>query len=176
MSAGTVYLLHFIDPATGAHARYRHAGHYLGWARDVRRRLAEHEAGRGARLLAVVQAAGLGWELARLWPGGRVRERQIKRQGGHARHCPLCGVIPRCLPANRDGTLSRSLTTDTQKHAAGVMTAAQQAEHTALRRGAARGRVSGPVHLPAAPADDPWYLPLPPASAVALAAPIGATA
>src|SRR6266542_505386 len=27
---GTVYLLHFIDPATGEPARYRHAGHYTG--------------------------------------------------------------------------------------------------------------------------------------------------
>ena len=34
-------------------------------------RLAEHEAGRGARLLAVVRAAGIGWQLARPWPGGR---------------------------------------------------------------------------------------------------------
>ena len=82
---GTVYLLHFDQP-------YKHARHYVGWtARNVKRRLAEHEAGRGARLLAVVRAAGIGWQLARLWPGGRARERQIKRQGGHARKCPLCG-------------------------------------------------------------------------------------
>ena len=95
MSAGTVYLLHFDQP-------YKHARHYVGWtARNVKRRLAEHEAGRGARLLAVVRAAGIGWQLARMWPGGRARERQIKRQGGHARKCPLCGVTPRRLPRNR---------------------------------------------------------------------------
>ena len=93
MSAGTVYLLHFDQP-------YRHARHYVGWASNVKRRLAEHEAGRGARLLAVVRAAGIGWQLARLWPGSRARERQIKRQGGHARHCPLCGVTPRRVPVN----------------------------------------------------------------------------
>ena len=94
---GTVYLLHFDQP-------YKHARHYVGWtARNVKRRLAEHEAGRGARLLAVVREAGIGWQLARLWPGGRARERQIKRQGGHARKCPLCGVTPRCLPRNATG-------------------------------------------------------------------------
>jgi predicted GIY-YIG superfamily endonuclease len=153
MSAGTVYLLHFDRP-------YRHARHYVGWATNVKRRLAEHEAGRGARLLAVVKAAGIGWQLARMWPGSRVRERQIKRQGGHARHCPLCGVTPRCLPVNADGSLSRSRTTDAQKHAAGVMTAAQLAEHTALRRGAARGRVAGVVRRAQTPADDLWYAPL----------------
>jgi hypothetical protein len=40
------------------------------------------------------------------------------------------------LPTNADGSLSRSRTTDEQKAAAGVMTAAQQAEHSALRAGA----------------------------------------
>jgi hypothetical protein len=42
-----------------------------------------------------VRAAGIGWKLARTWPGGRARERQIKNQGGHARQCPECGVRPR---------------------------------------------------------------------------------
>lgn len=84
---GTVYLLHFAEP-------YQHARHYLGWAEDVEARLADHEAGRGARLLAVVQSAGITWRLARTWPGSRARERQIKRQGGLSRSCPLCGVRP----------------------------------------------------------------------------------
>jgi len=136
------------------------AGHYVGWARNIKRRLAEHAAGRGARLLAVVRQAGIGWTLARMWPGSRARERQIKRQGGHARHCPLCGVRPRTLPRNRDGSLSRSRTTDAQKHAAGVMTAAQLAEHTALRRGLVTGKPGRPVERGPL-ADDPWALPLP---------------
>lgn len=80
---GTVYLLHFAS-------RYGHAGHYLGWAADVDARLAEHAAGRGARLLAVVRAAGIGWQLARTWRGGRRLERRIKTLGGLARVCPLC--------------------------------------------------------------------------------------
>jgi predicted GIY-YIG superfamily endonuclease len=145
---GTVYLLHFDEP-------YRHARHYVGWATNVKRRLAEHEAGRGARLLAVVKAAGIGWQLARLWPGSRARERQIKRQGGHARHCPLCGVRPRRLPVNADGSLSRSRTTDAQKAAAGVMTAAQLAEHTALRHGAVTGKPSRSAQRGPLP-DDLW--------------------
>jgi hypothetical protein len=126
-------------------------------ARNVKRRLAEHEAGRGARLLAVVREAGIGWQLARLWPGGRARERQIKRQGGHARHCPLCGVTPRCLPRNRDGSLSRSCTTDAQKFTAGVMTAAQLAEHTALRHGAVTGKLPRPLERGPLAAD-PWAI------------------
>jgi hypothetical protein len=103
----------------------------------------------------VVRAAGIGWQLARMWPGGRARERQIKRQGGHARKCPLCGVTPRSLPRNADGSLSRSRTTDAQKLAAGVMTAAQLAGHTALRYGAVTGKLPRPFARGPL-ADDPW--------------------
>ncbi len=84
-ATGTVYLLHFDRP-------YAHAAHYTGWATDLDARLADHSAGRGARLLAVIQAAGIGWTLARTWPATtRTRERALKRQGGASRRCPLCG-------------------------------------------------------------------------------------
>ena len=89
---GTIYLLHFERP-------YRHARHYLGWTSDVPARLAEHAAGRGARLVAVINAAGIGWTLARTWPGTRTRERALKNQGGASRRCPLCGVNPRAVKA-----------------------------------------------------------------------------
>ena len=90
MSAGTgtVYLLHFDRP-------YRHAGHYTGWTTNLPARLAEHATGHGARLLAVITQAGIGWHLARTWPGTRHTERGLKRQGGASRRCPLCGVHPR---------------------------------------------------------------------------------
>ncbi len=87
---GTIYLLHFEQP-------YQHARHYLGWAENLDARLADHAAGRGARLLAVVQSAGIEWRLARTWEGTRARERQIKRMGGLSRSCPLCGVRPTSL-------------------------------------------------------------------------------
>src|SRR5262245_50756422 len=84
---GVVYLLHFDRP-------YRHARHYTGWASDLDRRLAEHACGRGARLLAVITEAGIGWTVARTWCGTRSFERALKRQGGASRRCPLCGVTP----------------------------------------------------------------------------------
>jgi predicted GIY-YIG superfamily endonuclease len=148
MGAGTVYLLHFDQP-------YKHARHYVGWTRNVKRRLAEHVAGRGVPLTIAARRAGITLVLARMWPGSPARERQIKRQGGHARHCPLCGVKPRCLPRNRDGSLSRSRTTDAQKAAAEVMTAAQLAEHTALRRGLVTGKLPRPFERGPLAAD-PW--------------------
>ena len=78
-----VYLLHF-------DTRYKHAGHYLGSTCDLEARLALHAAGRGARLLHVVQAAGITWRLARTWPGGKAKERQLKKQRGASRSCPIC--------------------------------------------------------------------------------------
>jgi predicted GIY-YIG superfamily endonuclease len=89
---GVVYLLHF-------DRRYKHAGHYTGWTQDLAARLAQHGTGEGARLLAVVHEAGISWDLARTWPGPRARERQLKRQGGASRHCPLCKAAHRQLAA-----------------------------------------------------------------------------
>ncbi len=94
---GTVYLLHFDRP-------YQHASHYTGWTCDLDSRLAEHAAGRGARLLAVIGQAGIGFTLARIWPGPRSRERALKRQGGAARRCPLCGIHPRTNLTRSGGT------------------------------------------------------------------------
>jgi predicted GIY-YIG superfamily endonuclease len=82
------YLLHF-------HQRYRHAGHYIGSSNNLAKRLQEHASGRGARLLAVIHAAGISWVLARTWEGGRERERQLKKQAGASRFCPLCKAARR---------------------------------------------------------------------------------
>ena len=95
-----VYLLHFdrlYVPYPGAPLRDC-AGHYTGWTTNLETRLARHAAGDGARLLAVVHQADISWQLARIWPGPRDRERQLKRQGGARRRCPLC-KSPRCTGA-----------------------------------------------------------------------------
>src|SRR5262249_803020 len=83
MDSHTVYLLHFSQ-------RYKHAGHYLGSSQNLTKRLQAHAKGQGARLLEVVHAAGITWTLARTWEGGKRRERQLKRQGGASRRCPIC--------------------------------------------------------------------------------------
>lgn len=85
-----VYLLHFDRP-------YQHAKHYLGSCQDLERRLIQHGKGRGARLLEVVSQAGIGWQLARTWCGGKQRERQLKKQGGASRSCPICKEARRVL-------------------------------------------------------------------------------
>ena len=65
-------------------------------------RLEAHRAGLGARLTAVVAAAGIDWTLARTWTGvTRAKERSLKNSGSASRYCPLCGSCPRlaALPA-----------------------------------------------------------------------------
>lgn len=169
--AGIVYLLHFdrpYIPYDGA-PPVACARHYTGFAAggpaQLRRRLAQHGTLHGAKIMLAVAAAGITWELARTWPGDRARERQLKTQGSAARRCPLCGVDPRPgdLPRNSDGSVARSLATDAQKAAAGLMTSALLAEHTALRRGLVSGRPARPADRADGPLpDDPWaVLPAP---------------
>ena len=81
-----LYLLHF-EP------RYQHAGHYLGFALDVERRVGEHlrclES--SSPLVRAAIAAGSTVTLARVWPGGtRTLERRLKRRHSHVRLCPVC--------------------------------------------------------------------------------------
>ena len=81
-----LYLFH-LDPP------YEHAGHYLGWASNLARRVGEQRrgTGRSSPLLRAQLAAGGEILLARVWEGeSRTTERRMKNQGGLSRHCPIC--------------------------------------------------------------------------------------
>lgn len=82
---------------------YKHAGHYLGFTKDATpdRRIESHRRGEGSRLLAVVNAAGIPWTVARVWKGyTRSQERALKKQGGASRLCPVCKAAGR-VPESR---------------------------------------------------------------------------
>ncbi len=79
----TVYLLHFLKP-------YRHAKHYLGYSTNLDKRITDHLAGMGARLLEVVTDARIEWKLARTWPGDRELERKLKNRKEAPKLCPIC--------------------------------------------------------------------------------------
>lgn len=84
MDGPGVYLLHFDRP-------FSHARHYTGWGACIASRVAQHRRGDGATLMRHVVAAGIGFEVARIWPGAdRGKERRLKRSGGASRYCPLC--------------------------------------------------------------------------------------
>src|SRR5262249_28678879 len=80
---GTIYLLHFSEAD-------RHAKHYRGYAADLDARLERHRSGQGARLLAVLKSAGVGWECVRTWSGSRALERRLKNRKEAPKLCPVC--------------------------------------------------------------------------------------
>jgi len=65
----TVYLLHVERP-------FKQSAHYLGYTNTLIARIAQHRAGRGARLLAKIGEYGIGFEVVRIWPGDRRLERR----------------------------------------------------------------------------------------------------
>jgi predicted GIY-YIG superfamily endonuclease len=80
----TVYLIHF-------QTNLKHARHYVGYADKVNKRLAHHRDGTGARILAVCNALGIEYDIARTWEGeGRDFERKLKNCKNAARYCPVC--------------------------------------------------------------------------------------
>jgi predicted GIY-YIG superfamily endonuclease len=79
-----VYLIHFATP-------YKHAAHYIGYADNMKERLQHHRNGTGARLIQVIQLAGIDWKVARTWEGkSRTFERRLKNQKQAPRLCPIC--------------------------------------------------------------------------------------
>lgn len=77
---------------------YKHARHYLGFTKDDTpdRRIDSHRRGTGARLMSVVNAAGIKWTHVRTWKGAtRQDEIKLKKRGGAARHCPVCKAVQR---------------------------------------------------------------------------------
>lgn len=99
LAHGTVYLIHF-------DAAYKHARHYIGWTTDLDARLQAHRAGRGARLMEVITADGITWQLARTWPGGRDRERAIKNRHEAPQLCPVCSPRPRPVTTGRSALIT----------------------------------------------------------------------
>jgi len=92
---GTVYLLCFSEPFTGTPAKAGNkpqvVQHYIGIAPvSLARRLAAHRSGNGARLISVISAAGIGWELARTWPPAPGLERKLKKRKKARKLCPRC--------------------------------------------------------------------------------------
>lgn len=87
-----VYLIHFSEP-------YKHARHYLGSTCDLEHRLELHRSGNGARLMEVVTAAGIDFEVCRLWrfetcEQARSYEKVLKHRHSGLRLCPYCTGKP----------------------------------------------------------------------------------
>jgi putative endonuclease len=89
-NGGTVYLLHFAEPIGNPDSPYGSASHYMGWTSDLGPRLAAHRDGAGAAIMRAVAKAGIDFEVARTWEGGRQLERELKNRHDHPGLCPDC--------------------------------------------------------------------------------------
>jgi hypothetical protein len=89
-----VYLFHADEPIGNLSNPRAMARHYIGYADRLTERIAIQLAGnaQAAALMRAFIAAGVGVELARIWPGATRRfERQLKRQKNAPRRiCPIC--------------------------------------------------------------------------------------
>lgn len=85
----TVYLIHFERPYTSPNGR-KTIQHYLGSTDNLPQRIAAHKSGQGARVMEVITAAGIAWHVDRIWEGGRVLERKLKRHHHAPRLCTAC--------------------------------------------------------------------------------------
>lgn len=86
-----VYLIHFERAIGNLENPLGQAQHYLGYADDIDARLARHQSGDGARLVAAFVEQGIAGECVRRWEGAtREDERRLHNQGNNPRLCPRC--------------------------------------------------------------------------------------
>ncbi len=86
--AGIVYLLHFQKLIGGR------ALHYIGWTKNLPRRLQRHRMKRKkSNRCAITRAAaklGNDFNVARTWHATPAFERYLKQQKNAKRYCPIC--------------------------------------------------------------------------------------
>ena len=101
----TVYLLHLERPlgkpqTAEERAQYGllprkekykpHAQHYIGFSNRPITRLDSHKHKPDVKFLIAAKDQGIRFCLARIWTGGRDKERQLKNQKNAPRFCPVC--------------------------------------------------------------------------------------
>ena len=97
------YLIHLDRPYRSG--RHPGAGHYVGYADDIARRVETHRKGWGSPLLAAALAAGIDFRVVRVWPGADRRfERKLHNRHG-SRLCPE----PECIAGQRERRLQLRL-------------------------------------------------------------------
>lgn len=76
----SVYFLEFDTPLGNLNNKRAQAKFYIGWTDDVDARLAEHRAGRGAKITAAAVERGIGFKVVLVIDGDRSVERAIKNK------------------------------------------------------------------------------------------------
>ena len=76
-----VYLLHFDDPI-------EHAQHYIGYSKNLCRRMKEHRSGKGSPLVKVTKGK---FSIVRIWKDKNIKfERKLHNYKNSRKLCPIC--------------------------------------------------------------------------------------
>lgn len=95
-----VYLLCF-HTKEGDKAHFHHAGHYVGYSKNITGRIYYHLLGQSrVSLIDAVLAAGLLFRVARVWIGKDGNYERKLKQRGKGKICPICNQRMRLEPAD----------------------------------------------------------------------------
>jgi predicted GIY-YIG superfamily endonuclease len=78
-----VYLIHLSRPL-------KHARHYLGTTADLKQRMEDHRAGRGAAMLRACNRKGIAYRVVRTWKRAGFRTEQAIKKLNRRELCPTC--------------------------------------------------------------------------------------
>lgn len=84
------YLIHFDEPIGNSQ-------HYLGYASDLRVRIAQHRSGKAAKLTTIAKSRGISWRVVRVWGNADVSAEKYLKGLGASNLCPHCSRYIRGL-------------------------------------------------------------------------------
>lgn len=81
-----VYLLHFDK-------KFSHIQHYIGFTKDLDKRMEYHKNGNGSKLLNALNKNNINYNIVRTWDEDGNFERRLKHLKNAPKLCPICNVI-----------------------------------------------------------------------------------
>ena len=82
---GFVYIIHLAKSLAGSNSR-----HYVGFSRQVEKRLYHHRKGTGSNFLREANRQGIPYALVVIFAGTKRDERKLKNTHNTAKYCPCC--------------------------------------------------------------------------------------
>jgi predicted GIY-YIG superfamily endonuclease len=82
---GFVYIVHLARPLAGSKSR-----HYVGFSKQVEKRLFHHRKGTGSHFLREANRQGIPYALVVIYAGTKKDERDLKNCKNTAKYCPCC--------------------------------------------------------------------------------------
>ncbi len=87
---GEVYIIHFCTPWVTSDGRV--LSHYVGFSKQLEKRLFHHRKGNGANFLREAIQRGISFRLVVRFAGAKQDERRLKETGHIKKYCPYCNT------------------------------------------------------------------------------------